>query len=49
MLIDDVEIKINAGHGGKGASTFNTNLMSLGPAGGSGGKAAVFMAKAFLI
>ncbi|MCR4275498.1 MAG: GTPase ObgE [Candidatus Wolfebacteria bacterium] len=38
MLIDDVEIKINAGHGGKGASTFNTNLMSLGPAGGSGGK-----------
>jgi len=38
MLIDDIEIKINAGHGGKGASTFNTNLMSLGPAGGSGGK-----------
>ncbi len=38
MLIDDVEIKINAGHGGKGASAFNTNMMSLGPAGGSGGK-----------
>ncbi|MEK7178272.1 MAG: GTPase ObgE [Patescibacteria group bacterium] len=38
MLIDDVEIKINAGHGGKGAVAFNKNLMSLGPAGGSGGK-----------
>ncbi len=38
MLVDDVEIKINAGHGGKGAVAFNTNLMSLGPVGGSGGK-----------
>ncbi len=38
MLIDDVEIKINAGHGGKGAVAFNTNLKSLGPVGGSGGK-----------
>ena len=38
MLIDDVEIKINAGYGGKGAVAFNKNKMSLGPAGGSGGK-----------
>ena len=38
MLIDDVEIRIHAGHGGKGAVAFNTNLKSLGPAGGSGGK-----------
>ncbi len=38
MLIDDVEIKINAGHGGKGAVAFHTNLKSLGPVGGSGGK-----------
>ena len=38
MLIDDVEIKINAGHGGKGAVAFNKNKMSLGPVGGSGGK-----------
>ncbi len=38
MLIDDVEIKINAGHGGRGAVAFNKNKMSLGPVGGSGGK-----------
>src|SRR3989344_156385 len=38
MLIDDVEIKINAGNGGKGAVAFNKNLGSLGPVGGSGGK-----------
>lgn len=38
MLIDDVKIKISAGHGGKGAVAFNTNLKSLGPTGGSGGK-----------
>ena len=38
MLIDDVKIRVIAGHGGKGAVAFNTNLMSLGPAGGSGGK-----------
>lgn len=37
MLIDDVTIRISAGHGGKGAVAFNKNLMSLGPAGGSGG------------
>jgi GTP-binding protein len=37
MLIDDVKVRISAGHGGKGAVAFNKNLMSLGPAGGSGG------------
>ncbi len=37
MLIDDVKITIEAGHGGKGAVAFNKNLMSLGPAGASGG------------
>ena len=38
MLIDDVEIKINAGDGGNGKVAFNKNLGSFGPAGGSGGK-----------
>lgn len=38
MLIDDVTIKVSAGHGGKGSVAFNKNLMSLGPAGGSGGR-----------
>lgn len=37
MLIDDVKITISAGNGGKGAVAFNKNLMTLGPAGGSGG------------
>jgi GTP-binding protein len=37
MLIDDVHIKIRAGHGGRGASVFNKVMMSLGPAGGRGG------------
>jgi len=38
MLIDDVNVRISAGHGGKGNVSFNKNMMSLGPAGGSGGK-----------
>ncbi len=38
MLIDDVNVRISAGHGGKGSVAFNKNMMSLGPAGGSGGK-----------
>ena len=38
MLIDDVTIKITAGHGGKGAVAFDKNKMAIGPAGGSGGK-----------
>ena len=38
MLIDDIKIEVAAGHGGKGCVAFNKNLMSLGPAGGCGGK-----------
>ncbi len=38
MFIDDVKIKISAGHGGRGAVAFNRTLMSLGPVGGSGGR-----------
>src|ERR1700685_83673 len=38
MLIDDVKISVAAGDGGKSAVAFNKNLMSLGPAGGSGGR-----------
>jgi GTP-binding protein len=38
MLIDDTQIKVSAGNGGKGAVAFNKNLMSLGPAGGTGGR-----------
>jgi len=38
MLIDDVKVRISAGHGGRGNVSFNKTLMSLGPAGGSGGK-----------
>ena len=38
MLIDDVTIRIAAGHGGKGSVAFNKTKMNLGPAGGSGGK-----------
>ena len=38
MLIDDVKIKVSAGHGGKGAVAFNSNMMSLGPSGASGGR-----------
>lgn len=37
MILDEVIIHIKAGDGGKGAVAFNKNLMSLGPAGGSGG------------
>jgi GTP-binding protein len=38
MLIDDVNVRISAGHGGKGKVAFNKNMMSLGPAGGAGGR-----------
>lgn len=38
MLIDDVTITISSGHGGPGKMAFNKNMMTLGPAGGSGGK-----------
>lgn len=37
MLIDDITIKVKAGSGGAGNVAFNKNLMSNGPAGGSGG------------
>lgn len=37
MIIDDVTVRISAGRGGAGAVAFNKNMMSLGPAGGSGG------------
>ncbi len=37
MLVDDVTIKVRAGKGGKGSVSFNKNMMSLGPVGGSGG------------
>lgn len=38
MLIDNIIIKIKAGDGGDGAVAFNSNMMSLGPVGGDGGK-----------
>src|SRR5882724_4851440 len=38
MLIDDIRIRISAGHGGRGASAFNKNMKSLGPVGGTGGR-----------
>lgn len=37
MLIDEVDITVTAGAGGRGAVAFNKNAMSLGPTGGSGG------------
>src|SRR3989338_10774389 len=38
MLIDDVKIKVIAGHGGRGAVAFNKGKMSSGPAGANGGR-----------
>jgi len=38
MLIDEVEIKVRAGHGGRGAVAFNKAKFGVGPTGGSGGK-----------
>ncbi len=38
MLIDDVTIRVKAGDGGDGAVAFNTNMKSLGPVGGDGGR-----------
>jgi len=37
MLIDEIKIKVTAGHGGKGAVAFNKTKMSLGPTGATGG------------
>ena len=36
MFVDDIKIKVEAGHGGHGAVAFNKNLMSLGPTGARG-------------
>lgn len=38
MLIDDVQIKVQAGHGGRGAVAFDRNKGALGPCGGNGGR-----------
>src|SRR3989344_7169134 len=38
MLIDDVTIKLKAGHGGRGKVDFQRVMMALGPTGGSGGR-----------
>ncbi|OGN05739.1 MAG: hypothetical protein A2831_03675 [Candidatus Yanofskybacteria bacterium RIFCSPHIGHO2_01_FULL_44_17] len=38
MLIDNVTISVRAGNGGDGKAAFNSNMMSLGPVGGDGGK-----------
>ncbi len=37
MLIDDVKIKLFAGHGGKGDVSFSSNKDAKGPTGGNGG------------
>jgi len=37
MLIDDIKIKVKAGHGGSGAVAFSGVKMSLGPTGANGG------------
>ena len=38
MLIDDINIRIEAGNGGRGAVAFDKNKFALGPVGGSGGR-----------
>lgn len=38
MLIDEVEVRLEAGHGGRGAVAFNTVRLSQGPTGGDGGR-----------
>lgn len=38
MLIDEVEIRVRAGHGGKGGVYFNRIRMALGPTGADGGR-----------
>jgi GTP-binding protein len=49
MLIDEVKIKVKAGDGGSGAVAFDKNKFAKGPAGGSGGKEAIFILSEFLI
>ena len=38
MLIDEVTIKVTAGHGGRGAVAFDKNKGAIGPCGGNGGR-----------
>ncbi|MFA5022875.1 MAG: GTPase ObgE [Candidatus Paceibacterota bacterium] len=38
MLLDEVKIKVVAGHGGRGAVAFNNLKMADGPTGGNGGR-----------
>lgn len=38
MLLDEVQIKVRAGHGGRGAVAFNKLKMVQGPNGGNGGR-----------
>ncbi len=38
MLIDEVTIRVLAGHGGRGAVAFDKNKMAIGPTGGNGGR-----------
>ena len=38
MLIDNITIRVKAGDGGDGKAAFNSNMMSLGPVGGDGGR-----------
>lgn len=38
MLIDEVEVRLEAGHGGRGAVAFNKVRLSQGPTGGDGGR-----------
>jgi len=38
MLLDEITIKVKAGHGGRGGVAFNNLKMAFGPTGGNGGK-----------
>jgi GTP-binding protein len=40
MLVDDVQIKLEAGHGGRGAVAFQKVRLARGPTGGDGGRGA---------
>lgn len=40
MLVDEVTVRLEAGHGGRGAVAFNKVRLSLGPTGGDGGRGA---------
>lgn len=38
MLIDEITLRVEAGHGGRGAVAFNKVRLALGPTGGDGGR-----------